>query len=130
MHPQQLETEKKLCISGPNAVFFLILYVVHCHNEGGTNMLVSTSSPTWCGQGLLDGSGAWCAQCSLIMLSLGQHPRRLLSCSVWAFYSLPLAFNSDTLILHLEAFICGPGLQIYLPALSFLFFSWRKMDKD
>lgn len=56
MHPQQLETEKQLCISGPNEVFFLVLYVLHCHNEGGANMFVTTTSPACCGQGLSDGS--------------------------------------------------------------------------
>lgn len=35
-------------------------------------------------------------------------------------------FNSDTIILHLEALVCGPGLQIYLPALSFYFFPGDK----
>lgn len=39
-------------------------------------------------------------------------------------------FNSDTLLLHLEALVCGSGLQIYLIALSFFFFSWRKLNKD
>lgn len=56
MHPQQLETEKPLCISGPNAVFFLMLNVMPCHNEGGANMFVTTTSPAWCGHGWLDGS--------------------------------------------------------------------------
>lgn len=35
MHPQQLEAEKPLCTSDLNEVLFLMLCVVHSHNEGG-----------------------------------------------------------------------------------------------
>lgn len=46
MHPQQLEAEKPLCISDLNEVLFLMLCVVHSHNEGGAYMFVTTTSPT------------------------------------------------------------------------------------
>lgn len=37
---------------------------------------------------------------------------------------------SDTIILHLKALICGPGLKIYVAALCIFLFLWRKRNKD
>lgn len=42
---------------------------------------------------------------------------------------LSTSLNSDTIILHLRALVCGPGLQVYLVALSVFLFSGEKVTR-